>query len=157
MGRRRAGRTLLGAGLLALALGLIPAEAAKPRQGSRFAGKTSQGEPISFRVAGDGKHVRRLKVRLRMTCSNASGSLTSNREATFRQRSKFLALNKDGTFSGDVRVRPARGSEVTGGRFAANGRFSSKRRARGAVQERLRLTEGLRCDTGEIHFRARRR
>ena len=142
--------------VVALLSGTWAADAAAPRKGARYAGKTRQRLPIAFRVSRDGKRLRRLKATVELTCTG--GGVTSVRRVTFRQTSSFIRVNRDHTFSGDTRVRGNSGDEVRNGRFAINGRFVSRRRARGSLHQRLRVAGGLRCDSRRtVGFSARTR
>jgi hypothetical protein len=131
------------------------AEAAAPTKRARYAGKTRQDLPVSFRVSRSGKKLVRFRVTLEVECSG--GDVTSVRQVRFRQATDFIQVNRDDTFSGDTRIRGDRGDEVRGGRLAVNGRFVSRRRARGSLHERLRVADGLRCDSGRVRFTVRRR
>jgi hypothetical protein len=146
-------RLLAISAVIACGLALTPAPSAAPRKATRYAGETSQELPISFRVSRNRQAVRGLRVRVQLTCTSAT--LISVRRSTFRQTSGFLRVHGDRTFSGYVRLRPARNSEVRSGRFALNGRLG-RRRPRGQLQMILRLEDGLRCDSGEVRFSARR-
>ncbi len=132
---------------------LVQVPAGAQQKSVRYAGETRQKLPIAFRLSANRQAVRRLRVTVQLTCT--SGTLTSVRRSTFRQRSGFLRVHRDRTFSGHVRVRPTRGSEVRSGRFAINGRLT-RRRSRGQLQLRLRLADGLRCNSREVRFRIRR-
>ena len=147
-------RLLAGALGLALLAGVPVSDAAR-RKRARYAGKTRQHLSVSFRYARGSKKVRRFRVTVEIKCEG--DGITSVRRVRFRQTSSFIHVNRDRTFSGDTRIKGDRGDEVRSGKFAVNGRFVSRRRVRGSLHERLRVAGGLRCDSGQIHFSARRR
>jgi hypothetical protein len=148
-------RLIVVAAILALGLAIGTADAARPLSGAVYAGKTQQKQPIRFAVSSSGKRVRGLRVTVLVVCKR--GTLTSGRRMRFRQASDFIAVHRDGTFSGYTRVRPAPGSTIRSGRFILNGRFRTRRRATGSLLEKVRLAGGLRCNSGEIHFAVRAR
>jgi hypothetical protein len=158
MGRRRAG---LGAvallALLGCALAILPAQAAKPRKGTRFAGETRQGHDLSFRTTRGGKRIKRLRVTLDITCRRASDRLTSVRRSKFRMTETTIKVERDGSFTGLVEVKGDAAYEVRAGQVSVNGHFHSRRRAGGTIRQRLRLAEGLNCTSGDLHFTVRAR
>jgi hypothetical protein len=159
MARRRAGLVFAAAAMAVAAcvLAILPAEAAKPRKGARFAGETRQGHDISFWTSRGGKRIKRLRVRFDITCRRRSDNLTSLRRSKFRMTTSSIEVRRDGSFNGSVKVRGDAAYEVRGGRVSVNGHFHSPRRAGGTVRQRLRLAEGLRCKSGDVHFTARAR
>ena len=152
--RRLAAAPVVALALLAGALTILPAEAAKPRESARYAGKTRQGYKIALRTSADGKRIKRLKVSFDITCRRRRDNLTSVRRSKFKMTENSIKIHADGSFNGSIKVRRS-GYEVRGGRVNLNGHFHSRRRAGGTVQERLRLAEGLRCNSGDINFTAR--
>ena len=150
---RGAVKLALGLALVASGSVLVPAQAADPQQGTRFVGKTSQGYKISFRTSADGSEVRRLRVKLELTCRR--NTLLSIRRARFRQTTRFIDIGDTGRFKGSAKIKGDDLYEIFGGRFKIRGRFRSSRRARGRLIERLHLREDIRCESGLIRFRVR--
>jgi hypothetical protein len=156
MGRARAavGVGSAAATLLVLIVALLPAQAALPRQGKRYAGRTSQGLDFSFRTSRkhEGRRVVRLRVTFELTCRR--GTLTSVRRAKFRQAGSYFKVSPGGRFKGSLKVKGDAAYEVRGGRIKLVGHFITRRRVEGRIRERLRLAEGLRCGSGGLRFNA---
>jgi hypothetical protein len=138
--------------LLGLTLAIWPAQAAKPRKSTRYAGETRQGYKMSFVTSRNGKRIRRLRVTFEISCRRESDGLTSVRRAKFRMTKSTIKVARDGSFNDSIKVKGDSTYEVRGGRVKVNGHFHSRRRAGGTVRERLRLAEGLRCSSGDVNF-----
>jgi hypothetical protein len=151
--RRALGPASAALALLACVVVVWPAQAADPRKGTRYAGKTSQGYKISFRTSRDGTHLRKLRVTLLVYCRR--NTLFSLRKARFRQTTPFIDVRKSGRFGGRVKIAGDAVYEIRSGRVKVSGRFTSKRRGRGTVLETLKLSEDIRCTSGDVSFKVR--
>lgn len=140
--------------LLLTTLAILPAQAAKPRKGARFAGETRQGLDMSFRTTAGGKAIKRLRVIFEITCRRERDNLLSVRRSKFRLTRGRIDVDDDGSFSESLELK-GDGYEVRSGRVRIDGHFHSPRRAGGTVRERLELAEGLRCTSGDVNFTTR--
>ena len=135
---------------LAVALALVPAaaaQAAKPAKDAEYAGRTSQGEAISFVTSSDGSVVLDVWTDLTYRCTGEhdgqAGSFVL--PAVEVRGSRFRATQTlRGTSSESV---------VAGGSGTVKGTFKRKgRRARGSLRSRLELAGGEICDSGRVAF-----
>jgi hypothetical protein len=153
-GRAAVGPSAVAATLVVFVVVLLPAQAAPPLERTRYAGQTSQDLDLSFRTSGEheGRRIVRLQVSFELTCRR--GTLTSVRRAKFRQSGSFFRVSRSGRFKGSLKVKGDHAYEVRGGRVSLAGHFITRRRVEGRVRERLRLAEGLRCNSGAVRFNA---
>ena len=140
-------RSLLAAlaALLLLAAPLV-AQAATPRKGAAYTGKTSQDGAFSLRVAKNGKTVTRLRIAW-VTNSCASGAEQNIQEVT---EVTNLKVNDQGAF----RLTGTYSSDFDTVTITLRGRFTSDGRARGSFHAR---TEQRSCLAKDITWRARAR
>jgi hypothetical protein len=125
----------------------VPAFAADPVAGSRYAGETSRapGSRFEFSTSADGGHVEKLvaQFRTRKCVTSRTGTQGTIRpkpiaivDGRFSARGKEIAkLRKAGSFKG--------GSQVE--RYRINGRFPTADMAKGT----LKVTVEIRDKTGE--------
>jgi hypothetical protein len=132
--RRRRGRAALVA--LVLAALAIPALAlaVKPKPGP-WAGRTDQDHAISFKVNSSRTKVKNLKVELDANCTSGS-------------------INVDREFQYGVRIRDSKFS-FRGDDTKVNGKFTTRRRAKGTVRLEGTFPLGGDCDSGKRDWTAR--
>ena len=140
-------RSLLAvlAALLLLAAPLV-AQAATPRKGAVYTGKTSQDGAFSLRVAKDGKTVTRLRIAW-VTNSCASGGEQNIQEVT---EVTNLKVNDKAAF----RLTGTYASDFDTVRITLRGRFTRDGRARGSFHA---STEQKSCLAKDITWRAKAR
>ena len=112
----------------------------------KYAGRTSQGKPIHFRVSGNGKRIKGLELRERIKCRINGRSRTIS--GTERQgRGDVLKLRK-GKFAKTFRGK----KNGVRFRFKIAGRLGDHG-FRGEARDRA-SAPGVSCDTGKIRWRA---
>jgi hypothetical protein len=140
-------RRLLALGLLAAMAVTGSAVAATPLDGTFRAqkGKVQTGSELSFKVAGAGSKVTRLRARLLETCqgdgSSAMTAVTSDATWTVR-KGKFNARKKE-----------TRGNTTVS--TTLEGEFTSRIRVSGSIRQ-VTSAGGKRCDTYSVPFTAKR-
>lgn len=152
MHRLMLGRNSILALLLPLTCTAV-AEAAPPTYGAHYAGKTSQGQKISFDTSLDGKRVIRPNVDLKTVCfggghSYAKSSPHNLARASGRiKRGKFsMSFSESANFSHGVTAKAS---------FTAAGRFATSRRMTGTASVTVRYSNGAVCKSGPVSFTAR--
>jgi hypothetical protein len=119
----------VGRSVAALAVGLLAVsplaatEAAKPKKGGSYRGKTSQDWKVSFKVSSSGKRVKAFASSVTLSCDQGGGPYTETR--TFLPPGS-ARVRKGGRFSREV-------SPGDGTTYKYKGRFTSRRRAKGTL------------------------
>jgi hypothetical protein len=129
-----AGATSAGVAAAAIAAGPSAHAAATPVS-ARFAGRTSQGKSLSFRVSGG--RVRGLTTRIRWRCGRTTKTYSTALNNPLRVRSGRFGA---GGASSPVRIR---------------GTFGSSRSAYGTIRVHYRLSRVTYCDSGTVRWSAR--
>ena len=107
-----------------------------------YAGRTTQREPIRFRLSRNGRRVQGLRVRLRQRCRNASGPYVGAGRAVL----PTIELRR-GRFRKTFRRKGGGGVLTISGRLTG-GTFRGSFRARDSGP-------GFRCDTSKVSWTAR--
>jgi len=127
----------------------VVAPSARVRGLTRFAGRTSKGQPVSVRITRGGGTVRRIAVRRDLECRLRN--IRSVRRGTLQLGT--FRVRRGRVFAGTRRARPALDSLVRSGRVAVNGRLiRGGSRIRAELSERLTLRDGTRCQSGHVSF-----
>ena len=151
-------RSLASAAGVAVLLTSVAVAQGAVRSGG-YKGKTVKGSPISFKVTkgkrGRGKAISRFVFsRVTLACSDDRPVVTEGKFSSGRKR---LPITRSGRFAVVVRY-------MNGGRWTARGRVRG-RRATGTLRVKVRYNGddkptprgSIRCDSGKLRFKARRR
>ena len=146
---------------LAVALALTGAGvalAAHPLAGAHYSGTTSQhfkkkfrshGE-VSFDVSASGKRLVHPSFYLRTRCVGGGTSFaTTSRHTTATASGQITHSHFALRFSEKARV--AHHVEATAN-FTLEGRFASRKRAKGTLSVKVRYSSGAECDSGVVNF-----
>jgi hypothetical protein len=139
------------AGIVAVAVLALAApgaaQAASPKKGAEYGGKTSQGELVSFVISANGKRVVDLATSLTYKCTGEhdgqSGSFVLD----------SIKVKKGRFTSQQTLYGTSEESVVQDGLGTATGTFKRKgKRATGRIRSRLTLRSGETCDSGVVRF-----
>jgi hypothetical protein len=142
-------RRLIPAAIAALALAAPAALAALPG-GARYAGKTSDGNPVAVKLSGNAKNVKRMRITYDLSCSKGR---------TAHSYTDILGprIRKDRTFSTSGSYTGTQdGSKNT---FHVSGKLSaSKAHGKFSLTATGRASDGtkLNCKTGRVTWSAKR-
>jgi hypothetical protein len=124
-----------------------PASAGSPIKGARYAGKTSQGQAVSFRVSRSGRSISALRILSDDPCSDGMVNVGPNNFDP-------LSVPRSGRFSSTFDMS---GGEVQSGQSRVWGGFRGRGRSVvGNFSSRYTFTDGVTCGV-TLQFSARTR
>jgi hypothetical protein len=132
--------------------------AAHPTGGARYKGQTAQKEPMSFKVNSKATRIVKLNIPdLRFPKGDPCVDPESN-PVTSKDVPKVV-IRKSGKFSGvhTTKYHAMNGVPATNERKSIAGKFRSSSKATGWARIEEFQSGHKRCDTGKVHFTARKK